>query len=171
MPAERRTFLDPLESFIYWDASFAIGYFDDTHRFHAECLDFRNRMDREGTISVSSVFTRNELAFHMIRSALDDEARRTGQRWQDVRQQRPDIVTATMPKVLANRAELNRLTLPLALTDAAEDRAFDLMRDYALLPTDAYHIAIALNEGVTALATLDADFLRVDGIIVYTCLP
>jgi predicted nucleic acid-binding protein len=40
-----------------------------------------------------------------------------------------------------------------------------------LLPTDAYHIAVGLESGVKAFATLDPDFLRVDEIIVYTCLP
>jgi predicted nucleic acid-binding protein len=39
------------------------------------------------------------------------------------------------------------------------------------LPTDAYHIAIALEAGVNAFVTLDMDFLRVDGLVVYTCVP
>jgi predicted nucleic acid-binding protein len=56
------------------------------------------------------------------------------------------------------------------------DPALQLMRDFALLPTDAYHIAttliaIALDAGVTCFATLDRDFLAVDGITVYTCVP
>jgi predicted nucleic acid-binding protein len=42
------------------------------------------------------------------------------------------------------------------------------MHRYSLLPTDAYHIATALGHGVHAFASLDEDFLRVDGIIVYT---
>ena len=44
------------------------------------------------------------------------------------------------------------------------------MRRYPLLPTDAYHIATALESDVAAFATLDTDFLQVDGIIVYTCI-
>ena len=40
-----------------------------------------------------------------------------------------------------------------------------------LLPTDAFHIATALESKVNAFVTLDRDFLAVDGIIVYTCLP
>ncbi len=100
MPAERRTFHDALEEFVYWDSSFAIAH-----------------------------------------------------------------------KVEANRVELNRLTILLPITPAVQARAFALMRQHALLPTDAYHIAVALEAGVHAFATLDEDFLRVDGIIVYTCLP
>ena len=56
-----------------------------------------------------------------------------------------------------------------ALTAEARRRG-QHWRNYALLPTDAYHIAIALDAGVNAFATVDADFLNVDGIIVYTCL-
>jgi predicted nucleic acid-binding protein len=44
------------------------------------------------------------------------------------------------------------------------------MRHYPLLPTDAYHIATALESGVAAFATMDTDFIQVDGIIVYTCI-
>lgn len=76
-----------------------------------------------------------------------------------------------MPQVETNRVELNRLTIPLSITPAVQARAFDLMRQHALLPTDAYHIAVALEADVNAFVTLDEDFLRVDGIIVYTCLP
>ncbi len=57
------------------------------------------------------------------------------------------------------------------VTEQVRERAFALMETYGLLPTDAYHIAIGLESGVTAFASLDIDFLRVDGIIVYTCLP
>jgi predicted nucleic acid-binding protein len=42
------------------------------------------------------------------------------------------------------------------------------MHQYSLLPTDAYHVATALDHGINAFASLDDDFLRVDGIIVYT---
>jgi predicted nucleic acid-binding protein len=44
------------------------------------------------------------------------------------------------------------------------------MRHYNLLPTDAYHVAVAVDAGVNAFASLDEDLLAVDGIAVYTCL-
>ncbi len=171
MPAQRRTFHDPLESAIYWDSSFAIAYIDDRHHYHAECLDFFRRLDAAQVLSVSSDFVHNEVAFYTMRDALVAEARRTGQRWQEVYRQRPDLVIATMPQVQAHRAELDRMTLVLPMTDPARDRAFQLMQDYALLPTDAYHLAVALDAGANAFVSLDEDLLRVDGIIVFTCLP
>ncbi len=170
MPAECRTFQDALEEVIYWDVSFALAYFDDSEAYHAECLAFAQRLDAEEALSVSSDFVHNELAFIVIRDALLAEGRRTGQFWRNVHRQRPDIVLATMPQVDAYRVELNRLALRLSIPDTVHERAFDLMRTYALLPTDAYHLAIALDAGVNAFVTLDEDFLRVDGAVVFTCL-
>jgi len=65
---------------------------------------------------------------------------------------------------------LERTTLKLPISDAVMTRAFQLMEDFHLLPTDAFHIATALEANVTDFVTLDRDFLAVDGIIVYTCL-
>jgi predicted nucleic acid-binding protein len=47
------------------------------------------------------------------------------------------------------------------------DDAFWLMERFNLLPTDAFHIAIAQFFGIKAIVSLDLDFIRVDGIIVY----
>jgi predicted nucleic acid-binding protein len=171
MPAERRTFDDALEPFIYWDSSFAIAHVLDTEFYYAPCLAFGQRLDAEGIISTSSEFVHNELAFRVLRGELVLEARRTEQHWQEVARRRPDIILATMPQIEANRVELNHLTISLPINVAVQTRAFDLMRQFALLPTDAYHVAVALESGVSAFATLDEDFLRVEGIIVYTCLP
>lgn len=110
MPPERRNFQDALEDVIYWNSSFAIARLNDADLYHPQCLDFANRMDAEGVLSVSSEFVHNELAFHTIKEALLAEARRTGQRWQDVYRQRPEIVLSVMLQVQANRTELNRMT-------------------------------------------------------------
>ncbi len=171
MPAERRSFADPPEPIIYWNTSFAIAHFNPNYLYHAECLNFAHRLDTAGILSVSSDFVHNELAFIVIRNALVAEARRTGQRWQDVYRQRPDIVAATMPQVQANRAQLNRMTLLLPIAETVQEIAFDLMQAYALLPMDAYHIAVALDADVNAFVSLDEDLLRINDIVVYTCLP
>lgn len=47
------------------------------------------------------------------------------------------------------------------------DDAFWLMERFNLLPTDAFHIAIAQSFGIKAIVSLDPDFIRVDGIVVY----
>jgi predicted nucleic acid-binding protein len=127
-------------------------------------------LEREDILSVSSDLVHNEVAFHALKAPLVAEARRAGLRWQEVCRRRPDLVLAAMPQVQAQRAELNRMTLFLPIPDTVQGLAFELMEAYALLPTDAYHVAIALDAGVNALVSLDEDLLRVDGLIVYTCL-
>ena len=82
----------------------------------------------------------------------------------------PQVFTAAMSEVKASKTELERITLRLSISDAVMTRAFQLMENSLLLPTDAFHIATALESNVTAFVTLDRDFLAVDGIIVYTCL-
>ncbi|MBM3238083.1 PIN domain-containing protein [Candidatus Poribacteria bacterium] len=171
MPAVRRDFSSSLEDFIYWDASFAIAAVIDTELYYSECSAFARRLRVESIISSSSDFTHNELAFYILKSAYVTEARIRGIRWTHLQRQRPGIVTATMPVVLARKAELESMTLHLPVTETVKDRAFELMLRYALFPTNAYHVAVALEHGVNAFATLDEDLLRMNGIFVYTCLP
>ena len=170
MPAQRHTFDSAVEGLIYWDTTFTIAFFEDIHRYHRECLDFARRLERESVLSLSSDFTQNELAFHIMKSALTVGGERTGRYWLDVKRENPELLLATIPIVEARRVELDRLTLQLPIGESVKPHAFALMRRYPLLPTDAYHIATALESGVTAFATLDADFLQVDGTIVYTCV-
>jgi len=122
-------------------------------------------------LSVVSDFVYDELSFFLIRQDLTKEGKRTGQRWLDVKKSRPDFISTIMPDVKVKTNELNDLTLWLPTSEQMKEKAFQLMGDYSLLPTDAFHIAVALENGINSFVTLDEDFLRVDGIIVYTCLP
>lgn len=76
-----------------------------------------------------------------------------------------------MPDVEAKKNELNDMTLWLSSDEQVKEKAFQLMQAHSIMSADAFHIATALSHGVTAFATLDEDFLRIDGIAVYTCLP
>ena len=171
MTAEKRSFNDALEPLFYWDTAFTISFFIESERYHKECLAFRHRLDAEGSLSAVSDLVYNELAFYLLKRALLEEGQRTGQYWLDVKRNRPDVIIKTMPDVDAKRAELDRIAINLPSGEGVKERAFQLMRDYALLPTDAYHIAVALDAGINAFASVDEDFLQVDNIIVYTCLP
>jgi predicted nucleic acid-binding protein len=171
MPCERRNFDDVLEPLIYWDTTYAIAFFEEKALFHDECVDFERRLRNESVLSVSSDFTHNELAFHIFKTALTEEGDRTGRYWLQVKQDNPRLLLATIPTVKARRDELDYLTFQISIGEGVKQRAFALMQRYPLLPTDAYHIATALESDVTAFVTLDNDFLQVDGIIVYTCIP
>jgi predicted nucleic acid-binding protein len=168
--AERRNFLDALEPFIL-NSSFVIACWDDRDPFHLECQAFLNRLLKaEEIVCVVSDFTYNEVAFFILRQALIQEARRTGQRWEEVLRTNPHIFQAAMDEVELVKTELDRSTVYLPTSESAKDFAFTLMRHYNLLPTDAYHIAVAVDASVNAFASLDEDLLAMDGIAVYTCL-
>jgi predicted nucleic acid-binding protein len=168
--AIKRSFTDALEPVVYWDSSFAIARVDRADPWHNECMSFAANMQTEGVLCIVSELVYNELAFHIIKGHLVEEARRIGQYWIDVKRTRPDLVAAIMRQVESLWEEIERLTISLSVTENVRSLACRLMREYALLPTDAYHIAVALDAGVNAFVSLDEDFRTVDEIVVYTCV-
>jgi len=169
MAAIKRSFDDILEPILYWDASFAIARAVDTEPYHDECVDFRNRLETEGILSTVSDFVYDELAFFLAKRALEAEGKRSG--WRNVMRTQPNFINEIMPEVLVKTNELDDMTLWIPSNEEVKNKAFQLMQNYSILPTDAFHIATALSHGVTAFATLDEDFLKVDGVTVYNCLP
>ncbi|MFN4180856.1 MAG: type II toxin-antitoxin system VapC family toxin [Armatimonadota bacterium] len=155
---------------VYLNSSFAIALRARHDPFHHECNAFFNRLQIEGVICVISDFVYNEVAFYILRRFLMREAIRTGQKWEDILQTVPQVFQTAMNEVESVKAELDRSTVYLPTSESAKDLAFTLMRRYNLLPTDAYHVAVALDAGVNAFVSLDEDLLNVDGIVVYTCL-
>jgi predicted nucleic acid-binding protein len=168
MSAERRTFSDPLELFIYWDASFAVALYTATDPWHAECEDFQLRMETEGSLAVASDFTYDEMSFILIRRQLAGEGKKLGLHWTNAFKAQPELLQLAVPQLDAAMADLDAATIQLPIPLTVRTRVFQLVRDFNLLPTDAYHIAVALEAGVNTFVTLDEDFLRVDGIVVYT---
>ncbi|MBI3922297.1 MAG: type II toxin-antitoxin system VapC family toxin [Armatimonadetes bacterium] len=171
MAVERRTFDAPRPGLVYWDTSFVVASISEDEPFHEQCLAFRQRMEREGVLPVVSDFVFDELAFWTSKGALVAEAQLARVRWQDLRRQRPHVVRTAIARAAVYRAQIETEALKLVIPETVTDRAFQLMQDHALLPTDAYHVATALESGVNAFVTLDQGFLDMDGIIVYTCLP
>jgi len=169
--AERRNFHDALEPIVYLNSSFIIACWDNSDPFHFECQMFLGRLQAEEIVCVVSDFTYNEVAFYILilRQALMREARRTGQRWEDVLRSAPHVFQTAMNEVEVVKAEIDRSTIYLPASESAKDLAFTLMRQNNLLPTDAYHVAVALDAGVSAFVSLDEDLLAVNGIAVYTC--
>jgi len=45
------------------------------------------------------------------------------------------------------------------------------MRSFHFLPRDAYHLTTMRHHGIDHLVTLDADFLAVPDLHIYTCVP
>ena len=170
MSTSKRSFTEALESIIYWDASYAISFYVEAEQYNDECVAFQKRLKAEGILSVVSDFVYDELSFFLIRQALTKEGRKTGQHWLDVKKSQTDFISRIMPDVKVKTDDLNDMTFWIPNSEQVKEKAFQLMSRYSLLPTDAFHIAVALENGVNSFVTLDEDFLSVDGIIVYTCL-
>jgi len=50
----------------------------DKELYHDECVDFRDRLKAEGALSVVGDFIYEELAFFLVRKALETEGKKTG---------------------------------------------------------------------------------------------
>ncbi|MFN3423020.1 MAG: type II toxin-antitoxin system VapC family toxin, partial [Armatimonadota bacterium] len=152
--AEKRNFHDILEPIVYLNSSFVIASWDRRDLFHRDCHFFFDRLIVEGVICVISDFVYNEVSFYILRQALMREARRTGRRWEDIMHTMPGVFQSAMDEVELVKAELDRRTIALPIAETARELAFSLMRRYNLLPTDAYHVAVALDAGVNAFVSL-----------------
>ena len=183
MSAIKCSFTDALEPVVYWDSSFAIARADRAAPWHNECMNFAASMQAEGMFAsltddckfglrlcIVSELVYNELVLHIIKGRLVEEARQIGRHWVDVKRTRPNLVAAIMLQVESLWKELERLTISLSVTENVRSLACRLMREYSLLPTDAYHIAVARDAGVNAFVSLDEDFRMVDEVVVYTCI-
>lgn len=170
MNAVKRSFSDELEPLVYWDSSFAIARVEESDSWHDKCVSFAARMQKAGVVPATSELVYNELAFHIIKGRLIEEARQTGQHWTYVKRECPEVISSIMPRVESLWKELEKLSISLPLTEDVRSKASHLMREYTLLPTDAYHIAVAFDADVNAFVSLDEDFIKVDDIVVYTCV-
>jgi predicted nucleic acid-binding protein len=164
--------ISSLPELLYWDSSFAalILFGEPSEPHHAESRDFAQRMEAEQVLPVVSDFVYDEVAFLWVKRELLRVAKPLSVHWQQIKRTQPTEVGKALRAFRPRKDELERLTLKISIPDTITEAAFDLMERYDLLPTDAYHIAVALDAGITAFVALDEDYLRVDGIDVYTCL-
>jgi predicted nucleic acid-binding protein len=183
MPATHRTFQEPeLSGFFYLETSFIGGlYLPFSHtyrRFHHECVQFLQRLSlHPDVLCVTSGWTLNEAA-HLLQQRqllLDCQAYNiqhgTSLTPEELRQQNPAILAHSYNELMRIRAHIERGCEIMAIPNTGlTDAAFNLIRDFHLRPTDAYHIATARAYDITNFVSIDRDFLRVDGITVYTCL-
>jgi predicted nucleic acid-binding protein len=195
MAAIHRTFNHPdLTGLFYCDTSYLAGMYSPAsrtyQRFHPECEAFQQRLyAAPDVLSVTSDWALNEV-FHLIQQeqlARDckqfNALHGTALTPETFRRQNPTVLAHSWNEIVRIRSHIERgcelVAIPNTRLTAV---ALNLIHDFHLRPTDAYHIATAAVHEVTAerseqaynimnFVSLDRDFLRVDGITVYTCLP
>jgi len=169
-----------LTGLFYCDTSYLAGIYLPASRtyqlFHNDCESFQQRLFNEpDVLCVTSDWALNEIAFLTQQEQLTRDCREynalhgTRLTPEAFRRQNPTVLANSWDEITRVRADIERGCEIIANTGLT-DAAFDLIRDFHLRPTDAYHIATAFAYGITDFVTIDRDFLRVDGIVVYTCL-
>lgn len=184
MAATHRTFNHPdLAELLYCDTSYLAGMYLPTsrtyQRFHPECEAFQQRLYAEpDVLCVTSDWALNEVIHLIQQQQLSYDCRRynalhgTALTPEAFRRQNPAVLAHSYQEIVRIRADIEIGCLMIAIPDSdLTDAALDLIRDFHFRPTDAYHIATALMYDITTFVSIDRDFLRVDGITVYTCLP
>ncbi len=183
MPARHRDFGYPnLPDFIYWDTSYIsalyLTFLPSYRIYNRQCLAFARRIVTSDVISVTSDWCLNESVHLVIQNRLQRETNAYNAQHhanlsteQLLKQQNPSIIKNFLSEINNVRQTIENVCEIFLPEVHVTDLAFDIINNYYLRPTDAYHIATAQSYGITSFAAIDRDFLRVDGIEVFTCLP
>jgi hypothetical protein len=120
-----------------------------------------------------------ECYFKLMQSFYEERFGPGAANWHDKGyKQNPQLIGACMPILENFRTTI--LDLPAVITGpddlietpdpppiALERLMLNIVRDHSLLPKDSYILAEASRLGITGLATMDFDWDRADGFIVY----
>lgn len=162
----------PLPGQLYWDASFLVHATYPAGRYHRECYDFLDRLSNaEETLSYVSTLTLDEMIFTLIQLKVGEAY--PGRGFWDLYRGNPQVIRPHLGEL---RALVDRLTTDpririVGTEPEAIPIAMNYMEDYSLLPRDALHLTSMARYGIEGIVTMDADFLLVDGLRIYTCNP
>ncbi len=174
MAAVERSFLAPLPNRLYLDTDILVSSLVGAEPHHERCRVFLDRLVDQGstTIYVSSL-TWIEFAHVVTRPAFrnrqPDAVRRRYrlERWgrQVVRQTYVNDWLADLQSLL-NQFDSTELSLSEPIRRAAAS----YMVDYNIGSQDAVHLASAAREGIADVASLDAGYRRIDGLVLWNDL-
>ncbi|MCX8014059.1 MAG: type II toxin-antitoxin system VapC family toxin [Rectinema sp.] len=165
-------FLDfraPPPAFAYLDPSFLLNVLVSGASYHSECVAYAHRLEAAKTTLVLSNLGLEEIWFVLLRIQATEEHGEKG--WLTFLRENPAKVSAYTPRLeeaTAQILEIPRLLL-VELSASQSLRALALMKRAGLLPRDALHATTALEIGLDAIITTDADFAQVEDLTIYTC--
>lgn len=162
-------FSEPLPSTLYWDASFIVNFSYEAARYVKPCTDFLTRLNEHATLSYVSTLALDEACFILLQLKIKEDYHPA--RFWDVYNEDPSVVEQYVDDLKKVTEEIGtHPQIKLIGTDATS--AFEslaYMRAFHFLPRDAYHLATMRHHGVQSLVTLDADFIVVSDIEIFTC--
>lgn len=140
-------------------------------KYFRECANFLARLDAEQTVSYVSTLVLDEACFVLPQLKIE-EASPSLKFWNAYNTD-PSVIQPHMDDLrelvegIYTHPRI-RLVEPEPLF-ALESLAY--MRTFHFLPRDAYHLATMRHYGIDSVVTLDADFLIVPDLHIYTCVP
>ena len=165
------SFQDDPPEIAYLDPSFLLNVLVAESTYHAECVDFAQRLESAKSILVLSNLGLDEIWFVLLRIQAVEEHGEKG--WLSFLKENPNKVieySSRLEEVTLQILEIPNLLL-VELTASQSLRALGLMKQYGLLPRDALHAAATSETGIGVIITTDADFALVEGLGMYTCNP
>ena len=171
MPAKIRSLTDSLPSKLYWDASFIVNFAFEPARYFRQCCQLLARLDKASTTSYVSTLVLDEVCFVLLQLKIEEDYHPA--KFWDVYNANPEVVAQyvddleRLTELIGTHPKVEMVgTEPLS---AFESLSF--MRAYYLLPRDAYHLATMRYHRIESLVTMDADFVVVPEIELFTCNP
>jgi predicted nucleic acid-binding protein len=160
-----------VSSTLYWDASFIVNFSYEAARYVQPCTDFLARLDEQTTLSYVSTLALDEACFVLLQLKIEEDYHPT--RFWDVYNDDPGIVERYVDDLQRLTQEI--ITHPrIKVIGTDPSLAFDFltyMRSFHFLPRDAYHLATMRHHNIEGLVTMDADFVIVPDIEIFTCNP
>jgi len=161
---------------VYFDANFLISWHLPKHRWHLPASQLLKLLLSRKTRLLVSTLALDEAWWRLlVRFYERDYGRGT---WRpDILRRHPHLPKAYEPELRGFTASL--LALPrLRVVDQVNSRslvirALDHLRDHALAPRDAFHLAIAQAIGVPYIVTNDVRFQQIPApwLTVITFMP
>ena len=170
MPANILDFDAELPEVIFWDASFVLNFSIEGSKYFKKCANFAKRLEKENIPSIISNLALDEIWYGLLRANLIKDF---SEGWINKLRENPAVISKYIP--LLKKATRDLVLLPnVILIEVRTEmtlKALDYIEKYFFLPRDAIHLATMLSLGIKNIVTTDTDFIKVDGINVYTCNP
>ena len=162
-------FSSPLPNRIYWDSSFLVNVGFAAAKFHQPCAAYHYRLKESEVSVLISNLALDETWYILLK--LETEHLYKPRTFWGIYRQEPDMLRPILQKL---RDFTQRLTqLPhvslIGIEANTYETALITMESALLLPRDAYHWALMQTHDLNAIATTDADFIRLPESVIYTC--
>lgn len=158
----------PANSSVFLDANIFV-YAILGHPTHgAACVALLDRIERQEVVGFTSSHVLSDTVHRVMTLEACD---RFGWAVQGIasrlRNHPAEVQQLVVPRRAVDEIQLARVTV-LSVTVQLVSQPVDLSKQHGLLSGDALIVAVMQHQGLTLLASLDADFDRVPGVIRYS---